>query len=96
MFISKDEYERMQERIAELEAKVAEARKEERKAWERYYELYENRFKDFLKDYDAAVLWPKDGHTLKVWNHGRFEKGVRAVALEQESYDYLPQFTIRK
>jgi len=49
-----------------------------------------------LKDYDCAVLWPKDKHTLKVWNNGRFETGVRAVVLGQESYDCVPSFTIQK
>ena len=96
MFISKTDYERMQEDIAFWQAKYEEERKEAYKAWNKYYELYENRLKDLLKDYEVAVLWPKDGHTLKVWNYGRFEKGVRAVALEQESYNYLPQFTIQK
>ena len=49
-----------------------------------------------LKDYECAVLWPKDKHTLKVWNNGRFETGVRAVVLGQEGPGTVPSLTIQK
>lgn len=96
MFIRKREYERLEERIAELEAAKEELKGAVRDAWEHYYALYEDRAMFTLKDYDVAVLWPKDKHTLKVWNKGRFEEGVRAVVLGQEGIEYLPQFTMQK
>lgn len=95
MFISKREYERMEEQIAELRAKFEEMRAEARTAWERYYALYDDRAMFTLKDYECAVLWPKDKHTLKVWNNGRFETGVRAVVLGQEIGE-VPSFTMQK
>lgn len=49
-----------------------------------------------LRDYSVAVLWPKDGHNLKVWNKDRFEEGVKAVVLGQEGVEYIPQFTMQK
>lgn len=96
MFISRREYERLNERIAELEASKQELKGAVREAWERYYALYEDRAMFTLKDYDCAVLWPKDKHTLKVWNDGRFETGVRAVVLGQEGPGTVPSLTIQK
>ena len=96
MFIRKREYERLQEQIAEWQGRYDEARKEARKAWNMYYELYEDRAMFTLKDYDVALLWPKDGHTLKVWNKGRFEERVRSVELSQDGLEYVPHFRMTK
>ena len=49
-----------------------------------------------LKDYEYAVMLPKDKHTLKVWNNGRFEEGIRAVILGQEGPHEVPTLTIQK
>ena len=95
MFISKTDYERMQEDIAFWQAKYEEERKEAYKAWNKYYELYENRLKDFLKDYEYGVLYSKDDTYVKVWNQGRFEKGVKEVELRQE-VGFVPFFVIQK
>lgn len=96
MFITKWEYERLQGRIAELEARNEELREEERDAWDHFYALERRQASLFLADYECAVLWRKDKHYLEVWNHGRFEKGVKAVVLGQEDYGHLPSFTMQK
>ena len=70
---------------------------ENKKLRERYEEL---RFRvvssaHFLDDFDYAVLLPKNSHTLKVWNDGRFEENVVAVEVSQE-VDSIPYFRIEK
>ena len=70
---------------------------ENKKLRERYDEL---RFRvvsstHFLDDFEYAVLLPKDSHTLKVWNQGRFEEGVVAVEVGQER-DCMPYLKIEK
>ena len=59
---------------------------ENKKLKERYEEL---KFRvasstHFLDDFEYAVLLPKDSHTLKVWNQGRFEEKVVSVKVGQE------------
>ena len=49
----------------------------------------------YLDDFEYAVLLPKDSHTLKVWNQGRFEENVVAVEISQE-VDSIPYFKIEK
>ena len=70
---------------------------ENKKLRERYDEL---RFRvvsstHFLDDFEYAVLLPKDTHTLKVWNQGRFEEKVVAVEVKQER-DCIPYIKIEK
>ena len=96
MFITKREYERLEERIAELEAKLEQEREKTRDAWEHFYALDKRHAEYFLRDYEVAVLWHKEKRYLDVWNHGRFEKGVKAVVLGQEDCSYLPSFTMQK
>ena len=70
---------------------------ENEKLRERYDEL---RFRvvsstHFLDDFEYAVLLPKNSHTLKIWNQGRFEENVVAVEISQE-VDSIPYFRIEK
>ena len=70
---------------------------ENKKLRERYEEL---KFRvvsstHFLDDFDYAVLLPKNSHTLKVWNQGRFEEKVVSVEVGQER-DCVPYFKIEK
>ena len=70
---------------------------ENKKLKERYEEL---KFRvvsstHFLDDFEYAVLLPKNSHTLKVWNDGRFEEKVVSVEVGQE-IDCVPYFKIEK
>ena len=70
---------------------------ENKKLKERYEEL---KFRvvsstHYLDDFDYAVLLPKDSHTLKVWNEGRFEEKVVSVEVSQEA-GLIPYFRIEK
>lgn len=70
---------------------------ENKKLRERYEEL---KFRvvsstHYLDDFDYAVLLPKNSHTLKVWNQGRFEENVVAVEVSQEPGS-IPYFKIEK
>ena len=49
-----------------------------------------------LDDYELAVMLPKNEHKLIVWNQGRFEKGIKAVELSQDGYEYVPYFKMVK
>ena len=70
---------------------------ENKKLKERYEELKFRVFSSthYLDDFDYAVLLPKDSHTLKVWNQGRFEENVVAVEVSQEASS-IPHFKIEK
>ena len=61
-----------------------------------YYNLYEERMGFLLDDYELAVMLPKNEHKLIVWNQGRFEKGIKAVELSQDGYEYVPYFKMVK
>ena len=83
MIISRKEYKKLVE--------------ENKKLKERYEEL---KFRvvsstHFLDDFDYAVLLPKNSHTLKVWNQGRFEEKVAAVEVGQE-INCMPYLNIEK
>ena len=70
---------------------------ENKKLRERYEEL---KFRvvsstHYLNDFEYAVLLPKNSHTLKVWNDGRFEEKVVSVEVSQE-VDSIPYFKIEK
>ena len=70
---------------------------ENKKLRERYDEL---RFRvasstHYLDDFGYAVLLPKNSHTLKVWNDGRFEEKVVSVEVSQER-DCIPYFKLEK
>ena len=70
---------------------------ENKKLRERYDEL---RFRvvsstHYLDDFEYAVLLPKNSHTLKIWNQGRFEEKVVSVEVSQEA-DCIPYFKIEK
>lgn len=70
---------------------------ENKKLRERYEELKFRVFSSthYLDDFEYAVLLPKNSHTLKVWNQGRFEENVVAVEISQE-VDSIPYFKIEK
>ena len=70
---------------------------ENKKLKERYEELKFRVFSSthYLDDFEYAVLLPKDSHTLKVWNDGRFEEKVVSVEVSQER-DYMPYFKLEK
>ena len=70
---------------------------ENKKLRERYEEL---KFRvvsstHYLNNFEYAVLLPKNSHTLKVWNDGRFEEKVVSVEVSQE-VDSIPYFKIEK
>ena len=70
---------------------------ENKKLRERYEEL---KFRvvsstHYLDDFEYAVLLPKNSHTLKVWNDGRFEEKVVSVEVSQER-DCMPYFKLEK
>ena len=70
---------------------------ENKKLKERYEELRFRVFSstNYLDDFEYAVLLPKDSHTLKVWNDGRFEEKVVSVEVGQE-VGCMPHFKIEK
>ena len=70
---------------------------ENKKLRERYDELRFRVFSSthYLDDFEYAVLLPKNSHTLKVWNDGRFEEKVVSVEMGQER-DCMPYFRIEK
>lgn len=88
MFISKNEYERLQEEVARLRAEKDE-----------YRTLYLTKEKErqysFLKDYKYAILMPIDEYYPKIWNEGRYEEHVREVAFNS-GYGMSPELRIRK
>ena len=70
---------------------------ENKKLRERYEELRFRVFSstNYLDDFEYAVLLPKNSHTLKVWNDGRFEEKVVSVEVSQE-VGCMPYFKIEK
>ena len=70
---------------------------ENKKLRERYEELRFRVFSSthYLDDFEYAVLLPKNNHTLKVWNDGRFEEKVVSVEVSQERGS-IPYFKIEK
>ena len=70
---------------------------ENKKLRERYEELKFRVFSstNYLDDFEYAVLLPKNSHTLKIWNQGRFEEKVVSVEVSQER-DCMPYFKIEK
>ena len=70
---------------------------ENKKLRERYEELKFRVFSSthYLDDFEYAVLLPKNSHTLKVWNDGRFEEKVVSVEVSQER-DCIPYFKLEK
>ena len=70
---------------------------ENKKLRERYEELRFRVFSstNYLDDFEYAVLLPKNSHTLKVWNDGRFEEKVVSVEVGQE-VGCMPLFKIEK
>ena len=70
---------------------------ENKKLRERYEELKFRVFSSthYLDDFEYAVLLPKNSHTLKVWNDGRFEEKVVSVEVSQEAGS-IPYFKIEK
>ena len=83
MIINKREYRKLVE--------------ENKKLRERYEELKFRVFSSthYLDDFDYAVLLPKDSHTLRVWNDGRFEEKLVSVEVSQEAGS-IPYFRIEK
>ena len=83
MIINKREYRKLVE--------------ENKKLRERYEELKFRVFSSthYLDDFEYAVLLPKNSHTLKIWNDGRFEEKVVSVEVSQEA-DSIPYFRIEK
>ena len=70
---------------------------ENKKLKEKYEELRFRVFSstNYLDDFEYAVLLPKNSHTLKVWNDGRFEEKVVSVEISQE-VGSIPYFRIEK
>ena len=70
---------------------------ENKKLRERYEELKFRVFSStsYLDDFEYAVLLPKNSHTLKVWNDGRFEENVVAVEVSQKAGS-IPYFKLEK
>ena len=70
---------------------------ENKKLRERYEELKFRVFSSthYLDDFEYAVLLPKNSHTLKVWNDGRFEEKVVSVEVSQK-VGSIPYFKIEK
>ena len=83
MIIDKRDYERLVEENKKLRAKYEELK----------FRVFSST--DYLDDFDYAVLLPKDSHTLKVWNQGRFEEKVVSVEVSQEAGS-IPYFRIEK
>ena len=83
MIINKREYRKLVE--------------ENKKLRERYEELKFRVFSSthYLDDFEYAVLLPKNSHTLKIWNDGRFEEKVVSVEVSQEAGS-IPYFRIEK
>ena len=90
MIINGREYKRLIEENEELRERYEELR-------ERYEELKFRVFSSthYLDDFEYAVLLPKNSHTLKVWNQGRFEENVVAVEVSQE-VGSIPHFRLEK
>ena len=86
MFIEKREYERLREENEELRERYDELRR----VYDRL--TYTN---NLLYEFEYAVLLPKDSHTLKVWNDGRFEENVVSVKVGQE-VGCIPYLKIEK
>lgn len=89
MFIKREDYEALQEQIAELKAELKDVKGQ-------YLDIWTQHCRNFLDDYEYALLLPKNDYKLKVWNQGRFEKGVKAVILGQEGPGTVPSLTIQK
>ena len=90
MIIDGREYKKLVEENKKL-------REENKKLRERYEELKFRVFSSthYLDDFEYAVLLPKNSHTLKVWNDGRFEEKVVSVEVSQEAGS-IPYFRIEK
>ena len=86
MIIDKREYER----LVEENEKLREENEELRRVYDRL--TYTN---NLLYEFEYAVLLPKDSHTLRVWNDGRFEEKVVSVEVSQER-DCIPYLKIEK
>lgn len=82
MILDRREYER----LVEENKKLKEENEELRRVYDRL--TYTN---NLLYEFDYAVLLPKDSHTLRVWNDGRFEEKVVSVEVGQKvgSIPYL-------
>ena len=70
---------------------------ENKKLREKYEELKFRVFSSthYLDDFEYAVLLPKNSHTLKIWNDGRFEEKLVSVEVSQEA-GLIPYFRIEK
>ena len=90
MIIDGREYKKLVEENKKL-------REKNKKLRERYGELKFRLFSStqYLDDFEYAVLLPKNSHTLKVWNDGRFEEKVVSVEVSQEAGS-IPYFRIEK
>lgn len=95
MVISRKEYERLCEENARLRAKYEDLRFKLAETKKEYIDIWTQHCRNFLDDYEYAVLLPKDTYTLKVWNDGRFEEKVREIEVSQEQ-GFIPHFRIEK
>ena len=86
MILNRREYER----LVEENNRLREENEELRMVYDRL--TYTN---NLLYEFEYAVLLPKDSHTLRVWNDGRFEEKVVAVEVSQEA-GCMPYLKIEK
>ena len=92
MILDRREYEKLVEENKRLREKNEELEKKYEELRRVYDRVYTN---NLLDDFEYAVLFPKDSHTLRVWNDGRFEKNVFSVEVGQEA-GRMPYFKIEK
>lgn len=83
MILDRREYERLIKENEELRAKYEKLR----------FRVAPSAY--FLDDFEYAVLLPKDSHTLRVWNQGRFEEKVISIEVGQEA-GCMPYLKIEK
>ena len=92
MILDGRKYEKLVEennRLVKENEKLKERYEELRRAYDRVYT------NNFLDEFEYAALFPKDSHTLKVWNQGRFEENVFSVEVGQER-GCMPYLKIEK
>lgn len=83
-----EENSELRVRYEALKVELAETKKQ-------YIDIWTQHCRNFLDDYEYAVLLPKNGYTLKVWNDGKFEEKVREIEVGQEQ-GCIPHFRIEK
>lgn len=68
--------------------------KELKKKLKEYEENRDNTLSGILKDFDYAIIVDKG--RSKLFNYGRWEKGIRRISFEHEDFSVIPTLTIEK